>query len=86
MAHAGDDRLASLTSAADDFSEPGELGLFIATARCTSWMASWNRGYLRPTRWPAPSRCCTNDLIWSRHIHDYLMATRRCRPDGLNVD
>ena len=42
-----------------DFSEPGELGIFLdegAVAGLEKKMAE--RGFLEGRRWPAPSTCC----------------------------
>ena len=53
MPHAGDERLASLTlfAAQTNFSEPGELALFIDHSEL-HFLASmmWNRGYLSAER------------------------------------
>jgi len=81
MAHAGDDRLASLTllAAQTDFSEPGELGLFIDHSQMHFLDGiMWNRGYLSADQMAGAFQMLrTNDLIWSRHIHDYLMGDRQ---------
>jgi polyhydroxyalkanoate synthase len=80
MARAGDDRLASVTllAAQTDFSEPGELALFIDPSQMhflESMM--WNRGYLSADQMAgAFSLLRSNDLIWSRLVHDYLMGGR----------
>jgi len=80
MARAGDDRLASvsLLAAQTDFSEPGELALFIDHSQMhflESMM--WNRGYLSADQMAgAFSLLRTNDLIWSRLVHDYLIGER----------
>ena len=80
MAQADDDRLASLTlfAAQTDFSEPGELALFIDHSQLhflDSMM--WNRGYLSSEQMAGAFQLLrSNDLIWSRLVHDYLMGER----------
>lgn len=80
MARDGDERLASLTflAAQTDFSEPGELALFIDASQLRfldSMM--WNRGYLSADQMAAAFQLLrSNDLIWSRLVHDYLMGER----------
>ncbi|MBB3809159.1 PHA/PHB synthase family protein [Pseudochelatococcus contaminans] len=80
MARAGDDRLASVTllAAQTDFSEPGELALFIDHSQ-VDYLESmmWNRGYLDSEQMAAAFQLLrSNDLIWSRLVHDYLMGER----------
>lgn len=81
MAHGGDDRLASFTllAAQTDFSEPGELGLFIDHSQMHFLEGiMWNRGYLSADQMAGAFQMLrTNDLVWSRHIHDYLMGKRQ---------
>lgn len=78
-ARAGD-RLASLTllAAQVDFTEPGELALFIDASQMhflDSMM--WNRGYLSDDQMAGAFQLLrSNDLIWSRLVHDYLMGQR----------
>ena len=80
MARAHDDRLATLTllAAQTDFSEPGELALFIDHSQMhflESMM--WNRGYLSADQMAGAFQLLrTNDLVWSRVVHDYLMGQR----------
>ncbi len=80
MARDGDGRLASLTflAAQTDFSEPGELALFIDASQLRlldSMM--WNRGYLSADQMAGAFQLLrSNDLIWSRLVHDYLMGER----------
>ncbi len=80
MARAKDERLASVTlfAAQIDFTEPGELALFIDHSQMhflESMM--WNRGYLSADQMAGAFQLLrTNDLIWSRLVHDYLMGER----------
>lgn len=80
MGRAGDDRLASVTllAAQIDFTEPGELALFIDHSQMhflNSMM--WNRGYLSADQMAGAFQLLrTNDLIWSRHVREYLMGER----------
>ncbi len=80
MARAGDDRLASMTlfAAQTDFTEPGELQLFIDPAQVhmlDSMM--WQRGFLTAEQMTGAFQMLqSNDLIWSRAVHDYLMGER----------
>jgi polyhydroxyalkanoate synthase subunit PhaC len=80
MARAGDERLASVTlfAAQTDFSEPGELALFINHSQMhfiKSMM--WDIGYLSAGQMAgAFALLRSNDLIWSRVVHDYLMGER----------
>lgn len=80
MVRDGDERLASLTflAAQTDFSEPGELALFIDSSELRfldSMM--WNRGYLSADQMAAAFQLLrSNDLVWSRLVHEYLMGER----------
>ncbi len=80
MARDGDDRLATVTlfAAQTDFTEPGELALFIDHSQMhflESMM--WNRGYLSADQMAGSFQLLrTNDLVWSRLVHDYLMGER----------
>src|SRR5690625_3728640 len=71
MAHGGDDRLVSFTllAAQTDFSEPGELGLFIDHSQMHFLEGiMWNRGYLSADQMAGAFQMLrTNDLVWSRH-------------------
>jgi polyhydroxyalkanoate synthase len=80
MARTEDKRLASFTlfAAQTDFTEPGELALFIDHSQLhflESMM--WNKGYLSADQMAGAFQLLrTNDLIWSRLVHDYLMGER----------
>jgi polyhydroxyalkanoate synthase len=80
MACRGDDRLASLTllAAQTDFTEPGELALFIDDSQM-HYLASmmWNRGFLSADQMAGAFQLLrSNDLIWSRRVREYLMGER----------
>jgi len=80
MARGGDKRLASLTllAAQADFSEPGELALFIDDSEMQMLDAMmWNRGYLASNQMAGAFQMLrSNDLVWSRLVHEYLMGER----------
>ena len=77
MAHDGDDRLASLSlfAAQVDFTEAGELTLFIDESQVTFLEEMmWERGYLDSRQMAGAFQMMRSvDLIWSRSVHDYLM-------------
>jgi len=77
----GDERLKSITlfAAQVDFKEPGELSLFIDQSQLTYLEdIMWEKGYLDGTQMSSAfSMLRSNDLIWSRMIHDYLLGKRR---------
>ncbi|HEY0233650.1 MAG TPA: alpha/beta fold hydrolase [Afipia sp.] len=80
MAGEKDDRLKTMTllAAQTDFSEPGELQLFIDDSQ-VSFLESmmWKNGTLDASQMTGAFQLLnSNDLIWSHLIHDYLMGTR----------
>ena len=80
MARQQDDRLASvsLLAAQTDFTEPGELALFIDHSQM-EFLESvmWSHGYLSDGEMSGAFRLLrSNDLVWSRLVHDYLMGER----------
>jgi polyhydroxyalkanoate synthase len=80
MARGGDDRLATITllAAQTDFTEPGELALFIDHSQ-VHFLESimWNRGYLSADQMAGTFQLLrSNDLVWSRLVRDYLMGER----------
>ncbi len=80
MARNNDDRLATLTllAAQTDFSEPGEIALFIDDSEVTFLEdIMFDRGYLTRGQMAGAFQLLrSNDLIWSRAVHDYLMGER----------
>ncbi len=77
MARDGDERLAGMTlfAAQTDFSEPGELGLFIDEGQ-VHFLENlmWAQGYLDSWQMGGAFQILrSNDLMWSRIIRGYLM-------------
>ena len=77
MARDGDDRLASLTllAAQTDFSEPGELGLFIDESQVSLLETQMAQtGYLSSFQMGGAFQLMrSNDLLWSRLVNQYLL-------------
>ena len=80
MARDSDDRLASMTllTAQTDFSEPGELALFIDESEVSLLEAQMQvTGYLSAGQMAGAFQILRSyDLFWSRMIEEYLMGVR----------
>jgi polyhydroxyalkanoate synthase len=92
MARDGDTRFKSITllAAQTDFTEAGELTLFINESQVTFLEdMMWERGVLDTTQMAGAFQLLrSNDLIWSKIAHDYLMGERAPPSDLMawNVD
>ena len=80
MARDGDDRLASISlfTAQTDFSEPGELALFIDESEVSLLESQMqDTGYLTAGQMAGAFQLLrSNDLLWSRMVGEYLMGKR----------
>ena len=85
LAHDADDRLKSITllAAQTDFTEPGELSLFINESQVTFLEdIMWKQGFLDAKQMAGAFRLLrSNDLIWSYFVHNYLMGEREPMTD-----
>jgi len=85
MARDGDERLqtVSLFAAQADFKEAGELTLFINESQL-SFLEDmmWEQGFLDTKQMAGAFQMLrSNDLVWSRAVHDYLMGERQPMTD-----
>jgi polyhydroxyalkanoate synthase len=81
MGREGDDRLGSMTlfAAQGDFTEAGELMLFINESQI-SYLENmmWDRGYLDTFEMAGAFQILrSNDLVWSRFVREYLLGGRQ---------
>jgi polyhydroxyalkanoate synthase len=85
MARDGDERLKTITmlAAQTDFTEAGELTLFINESQLSFLEDTmWEQGFLDTRQMAGAFQLLrSNDLIWSRMVHDYLMGEREPMTD-----
>ncbi|HEX5690275.1 MAG TPA: alpha/beta fold hydrolase, partial [Roseiflexaceae bacterium] len=85
LARDGDERLATITlfAAQTDFTEAGELMLFIDESQLMYLEdMMWEQGFLDiPQMAGAFQLLRSNDLIWSRLVHDYMLGEREPMTD-----
>ncbi len=85
LARKGEDPLGSITllAAQTDFTEAGELTLFIDESQLTYLEnLMWDQGYLDTKQMAGAFQLLrSNDLIWSRLVRGYLMGEREAMSD-----